>query len=295
MLGHIQSRDRELVQTQGALEQRVTERTRELATELAERRRAELQLAERNRQLAASNRELDDFAYVASHDLKEPLRGIHNYAGFLLEDYSDRLDDEGRSKLQTLMRLTRRMESLIESLLHYSRVGRVELATGDVDLQRVVEELVESLAITLAESGAEIIVADRLPVVRCDRVRVEEVFRNLVINAIKYNSGSEKRVEIGVVPPGGEAGGVAVSADGPAVLFVRDNGIGIPARHHQVIFEIFKRLHGREAYGGGTGSGLTIVKTVIERHGGRIWVDSRPGEGATFYFTLEGGRGPRDA
>ena len=293
MLDQIQARDAELLGAKQALEARVEERTHALEAELAERRRTEAELEQSNRELGASNRELDDFAYVASHDLKEPLRGIHNYAGFLLEDYGDQLDLPGKAKLETLMRLTGRMESLIDTLLHYSRVGRVDLAIEPVSLSGVVFEVVDSLAPLLNETGAEVNVPHELPTVRCDRARIDEVFRNLVVNAVKYNDRPDKRVDIGVLPAGTAAGGVSPApAEGP-VFYVRDNGIGIPAKHHEIVFEIFKRLHGRDYYGGGTGAGLTIVKKVVERHGGRVWLESAPGEGSTFYFTLQAEEGAR--
>jgi signal transduction histidine kinase len=288
MLEQIQHRDVELLAAKEALEARVAERTRALADELRERRRAEAELERKNVDLEASNRELDDFAYVASHDLKEPLRGIHNYAGFLLEDYGEQLDDAGRDKLQTLMRLTGRMEALIDTLLHYSRVGRVDLAVTDVDLDEVVTELLDSLRPALAEARAEVRVVTPLPIVRADRARVDEVFRDLVVNGVKYNESATPTVEIGALPPGTAAGGEAPPVEAGPIFFVRDNGIGIPARHQRVIFDIFKRLHGRDAYGGGTGAGLTIVKKVVERHGGCIWLESAPGRGTTFYFTLRG-------
>jgi signal transduction histidine kinase len=288
MLDQIQARDAALTTAQEVLEARVDERTRALAGELVERRRAEAELEQSNRDLAASNRELDDFAYVASHDLKEPLRGIHNYAGFLLEDYGTQLDAPGHEKLQTLMRLTKRMESLIDTLLHYSRVGRVDLAIAEVDLGAVVAEVVDSLQPVLAEANAEVRVVGRLPTVRCDRARIDEVFRNLVTNAVKYNEAQIKTVEIGWLPPGAEAGGVGTSPSEGPVFYVSDNGIGIPPRHQKVVFDIFKRLHARDAYGGGTGAGLTIVKKVVERHGGRVWLTSEPGRGTTFFFTLRG-------
>ena len=236
------------------------------------------ELEKRNEELHQSNKELDDFAYIASHDLKEPLRGIHNFSNFLIEDYSDKLDDEGRSKLETLMRLTRRMETLIDSLLHFSRLGRVDLAIDQVNLNEIVAEVADSLAITLKETGVELRVPEPLPTVLCDRARVGEIFYNLVVNSIRYNDKPERWVEIGLT-----------GRDWTPVFYVRDNGIGIPEKHHDAVFRIFKRLHGRDKFGGGTGAGLTIVKKIVERHHGKIWLESSPGEGTTFYFTLQEG------
>jgi PAS domain S-box-containing protein len=257
----------------------ITERKK---TETAQRYYAE-QLRQHNAELLRSNQELDEFAYIASHDLKEPLRGIHNYATFLMEDYADKLDEPGKSKLETLKFLTQRMEGLIDSLLEYSRVGRVDLAVGDTNLNEVVREILDSLRITLEEQHVTVRVLGPLPTMRCDRVRVAEVYRNLVSNAIKYNDKADKVIEIGVTTDPDAPEG----KEGPRRLFVRDNGIGIPVRHQQVVFRIFKRLHGRDKFGGGTGVGLTIVKKIIERHHGRTWIESEPGVGTTFYFTLE--------
>lgn len=278
MLGQIEVRETELRRAKEELELRVRERTLELRQELAERQRAEQELEVRNEELHQSNKELDDFAYIASHDLKEPLRGIHNFANFLLEDYGDKLDDEGRSKLETLTRLSRRMETLIDSLLHFSRLGRVDLAIDQVDLDRTVEEILDSLGISLKEENVQVCIPRPLPTIRADRVRVGEIFHNLIVNAMRYNDKPEKRIEIGTL-----------EGTVPPVFYVRDNGIGIPEKHHEAVFRIFKRLHGRDQYGGGTGAGLTIVKKIIERHHGRIWLESTPGAGTTFYFTLEEG------
>lgn len=282
MLEQIQERDSELQRAKEELEQRVKERTRELQQELTERQRTERELERRNEELHQSNKELDDFAYIASHDLKEPLRGIHNFSSFLIEDYSDKLDEEGRSKLETLMRLTHRMETLIDSLLHFSRLGRVDLAIDQVDLNEIVAEVLDSLAITLDETGTKVRIPRPLPTVRADRARVGEIFYNLVVNALKYNDKPERWIEIGAIENGGGRGG-------KPVFYVRDNGIGIPEKHYDSVFRIFKRLHGRDKFGGGTGAGLTIVKKIVERHHGRIWLESAPGEGTTFYFTLQEG------
>jgi signal transduction histidine kinase len=263
---------RQLERLNRELEQRVAERTEEL------QQRAE-ELQRLNAELERSNRELDAFAYIASHDLKEPLRGIHNFSHFLLEDYADRLDAAGVDKLRTLMRLTRRMESLIESLLHYSHVGRAELAMENTDVQEVVEETLELLAARLQADQVEVRIPARLPVVRADRVRVGEIFNNLIANAVKYNDKARKWVEIGCASSPGEDGAMR------HVFHVRDNGIGIAEQHYEAVFHIFRRLHGREEYGGGTGAGLTIVRKIVERHGGSIWLVSQPGVGSTFYFT----------
>ncbi|MEI7642769.1 MAG: ATP-binding protein [Chloroflexales bacterium] len=238
------------------------------------------ELARLNEELTRSNVELDSFAYVASHDLKEPLRGLHNYAHFLIEDYGDRLDDEGKDKLATLVRLTQRMESLIDSLLHYSRVGQAELAWIEIDLNAVLADVVNLLESRLRESGVELRIARPLPQVRADHARVQEVFSNLITNAIKYNDKPQKWVEIGYTPVPSDNG------TGAYVFYVRDNGIGVREEYHETIFRIFKRLHGRDEYGGGVGAGLTIAKKIVERHGGAIWLTSLPGEGATFWFTL---------
>lgn len=245
------------------------------------------ELARLNDELARSNVELDSFAYVASHDLKEPLRGLHNYAHFLIEDYADQLDAEGRDKLTTLVRLTQRMEALIDTLLHYSRVGRAELTWVEADLNAELADVVALLGPRIRESGIEVRIPRPLPRVHADQARVGEVFSNLIINAIKYNDKAEKWVEIGYFTvPSGPGDEELVPH---YVFYVRDNGIGIPEQHQETIFRIFKRLHGRDEYGGGVGAGLTIAKKIVERHGGAIWVASQPGEGATFFFTLTKG------
>ncbi|MCA8957667.1 MAG: PAS domain S-box protein, partial [Planctomycetes bacterium] len=233
------------------------------------------QLARSNAELRRSNQDLDDFAYVASHDLKEPLRGIANYAAFLAEDYGERLDDDGRRMLATTQRLCERMGTMLDSLLEYSRVGRTRAAFVPTDLDAVVGEVVESLRPMIDEQRVRVEIAGPLGRVVCDAVRIGEVFQNLLVNAIKYNDGPDKLVEIGRVPE-----------SAIPTFFVRDNGIGIDAAHFGVIFGMFRRLHGREAYGGGTGAGLSITRKIIERHGGEIRVESALGGGSTFTFSL---------
>lgn len=244
-------------------------------------------LADVNADLLRSNEDLDAFAYVASHDLKEPLRGIHKYAHQLRNEASF-ASQEQQKKLDSLMRLTLRMDSLLDSLLYFSRVGRASLDLAPVDLSTVLDEAWEMVAGRRAEHVVELVIRRRLPAVVCDRVRVREVFVNLLSNALKYNEKPQQRIEVGFVgstelsivrPP---------AAMGQTVYFVRDDGIGIDPRHHQRVFQMFSRLHGRERYGGGTGAGLTIVKKLVERHGGQVWLDSTPGQGSTFFFSLAG-------
>jgi len=235
------------------------------------------ELAQLNIELERSNQELDAFAYIASHDLKEPLRGIHNYSNFLMEDYGEIIDAPGKEKLLTLIRLTQRMEDLIDSLLHFSRLGRVDLSMQDTDLNEIVHRILDMLSGRIEETGVEIRILQLLPVVYCDRIQIGEVFSNLIANSIKYNDKANKWIEIGYIdnPPL------------PPTFYVRDNGIGIREKHFETIFRIFKRLHSPSKYGGGTGAGLTIAKKIVERHGGKIWVESTYGEGSTFYFTLQ--------
>jgi light-regulated signal transduction histidine kinase (bacteriophytochrome) len=265
------------------------------------------ELASMNIELQRSNEELDSFAYIASHDLKEPLRGIHNYANFLMEDHGEVLNQDGVDKLQTLVRLTQRMEDLINSLLHFSRLGRAELMRQPVNLDELVHQVVATLGIARPQNSAEFRIPRPLPVVQCDLARVNELFTNLISNALKYNDKLEKWVEIGVIE-GDEGGGMREGEMGrwgdgemgrredsapssvlrPPTFYVRDNGIGISKEYLEQIFQIFRRLHGRDEFGGGTGAGLTIARKIVERHGGRIWVESVPDQGTTFYFTLAG-------
>lgn len=239
------------------------------------------EMAKINLELERSNTELDAFAYIASHDLKEPLRGIHNYSNFLIEDYGDVLHSDGIAKLQTLVRLTQRMEDLINSLLHYSRLGRTELSRQPTNLNDLVRQSIDILKIGQPQQAIEFR-TQSLPTVACDRTQVSELFLNLMSNAVKYNNKTEKWVEIGLIES------EPASSKDPSLytFYVRDNGIGIAQQHLERVFQIFKRLHAQDEYGGGTGAGLTIVQKIVDRHGGKIWVESTPGEGSTFYFTL---------
>jgi two-component system, chemotaxis family, sensor kinase Cph1 len=268
-----------------AVELNAALRLRSLVIELVVSRAEHL--AELNADLVVSNEELDAFAYVASHDLKEPLRGIHRYAHHLL-DAGAFADEESRKRVEALMRLTVRMDTLIDSLLHYSRVGRSALEYERVDLSEVVDEALEMVAARREDRAVTIRIPRRLPTIACDRVRVREVFVNLLSNALKYANESQRTIEIGYATPDEHLSNAGRPEDvnGHTVFFVRDNGIGIDQKHFVHIFKMFKRLHARDAFGGGTGAGLTIVKKLVERHRGHVWLESTLGEGSTFYFSL---------
>ena len=238
-------------------------------------RKAE-ELAQINQELERSNRELAAFAYAASHDLKEPLRGIYNYSTILLEDCGALLDLDGVDCLQTIKRLSQRMEALIDALLRLSLLGKAQLNLQATDLNELLQQAIAVLFASRPEAQLSVCIPRSLPIIECDPILVSEVFSNLISNALKYND-TDVWVEIGYQ----EQLGIS------PIFYVRDNGIGIQAHHHETIFKLFKRLHSQEKYGGGTGAGLAIVKKIVELHGGRIWVDSVPGSGATFYFSLK--------
>ena len=247
-----------------------------------------------NRELERSNRELASFAFAASHDLKEPLRGIHNYASFLLEDYGDRLDLDGRARLEVLVALSRRMENLIDVLLYYSRLGQTELDVELVNLDDLVAREIELFHLSRPQIDFEFQRPRPLPSLYCDPTLVRELFSNLIGNACKYNDRANPGVEIGYLTPTERAQQFPQQSlqPLPTLLYVRDNGIGIRERHQQTIFRLFKRLHTRDRYGGGTGAGLAIARRIVERHGGQIWVESTYGEGSTFFFDLGASRPP---
>jgi len=244
-------------------------------------------LSDLNALLLRSNDELDAFAYVASHDLKEPLRGIYKYA-HQLANAAAPLDEEQTRRLDGILRLTSRMDNLLESLLQFSRVGRATLHSEPVDLNAVLAEALDMVNARVAERATEIAIPRPLPRAVCDHVRVREVFSNLLSNALKYNDKPVRQITVGYLAPAEYADQPAMvtAAAGRPIYFVTDNGIGIHAKHHEQVFRLFRRLHGPREWGGGTGAGLTIVQKLVERQGGRIWLGSDVGERTTFYFTL---------
>jgi len=225
-------------------------------------------------ELTRSNRELEQFAYVASHDLQEPLRMVHAYVDLLAQRYRGRLDHQADQYIFFALEGSTRMRSLIHDLLAYSRLGAPgqELLVP-MDLQPCLDLALAGLRGAMDETGAAV-TWDPLPRVVADPVLMAQLFHNLVGNALKFRGAQAPRIHVGaqVLPSA-----VQVS--------VQDNGIGIDPEARHKVFDLFQRLHTREAYPG-TGIGLTMCRKIVERHGGRIWVDSRPGEGAVFHFTL---------
>ena len=232
------------------------------------------QLEAKTRELERSNRELEQFAAVASHDLQEPLRMVTSYLSLIDRRAGEKLDEKERSFLRFAVDGGKRMQQMITDLLAYSRVGLSAGAVAAVDLNAVIEEALANLGVARAEKNA-LITRDPLPTLRVDRARFIQLFQNLVGNALKFSRpGESSEIHVGCRP---EEGGWHFT--------VRDNGIGIAEKDFDRIFILFQRLHSREEYPG-TGIGLSVCQKIVERHGGRIWVESAPGQGTTFHFTL---------
>ncbi|HEX2333195.1 MAG TPA: PAS domain S-box protein [Burkholderiales bacterium] len=241
--------------------------------DITDRKKADAALSEAHEELKRSNAELEQFAYVASHDLQEPLRMVASYTQLLARRYDDRLDEDAREFMAYIVDGASRMKQLIEDLLAYSRLG-----TKGVDFKRVsadaaLRRALFSLRTAIEETGA-MVTRDPMPTLAADEIQLGQLFQNLIGNALKFRSASVPRINI------------AVKESTEEYSFeVRDNGIGIEPQYYERIFMVFQRLHNKGEYPG-TGIGLAICKKVVERHGGRIWVESRPGEGSSFFFTL---------
>jgi len=244
--------------------------------DITELKQLEENLREKTRNLERSNEKLEEFSHVVSHDLKEPLRTVETFSGFLLEDYEDKLDEEGVDYLNTLKRTSARMRQLINDLLSLASIHMDTKSFERINTQRMLEEIREDLEIRLR--GVNLQVAGDLPPVRGSRVRIGELFSNLIVNGIKYNDKALPMVRVGWQKD-------ARSNNNSATFFVEDNGIGIEARYQERVFGIFEKLNPREDYEG-TGAGLAICKRIVEEHGGTIWVESEVGKGSTFYFTI---------
>ncbi len=245
---------------------KVEEQIRMLNVEL------EFRVQQRTAELEAVNTELKNFAYVVSHDLKAPLRGIEHLAQWLVSDYAETFDDAGHEMMTLLVQRIHRMESLIDGILQYSRIGRVESNNETVDLAVVVPALIDSLAIP---SHIAVVIETGLPTLHADLTQMTQLFQNLLSNAVNYMDKAEGHIAIRC----------ETRDDDVWQFCIQDNGPGIDRQYHEKIFQIFQTLHARDERES-TGIGLTVVKKVIELYGGRVWVESLPGQGSTFFFTL---------
>ena len=229
-------------------------------------------------ELARSNQELDNFAYVASHDLREPLRGIAINADLLMRE---EISESGMKRIERMIELTTRMETLISDLLFFSRLGRGDQSQEDIDPSEVIKSIERELLEMLERTRGTIRIETGLPLVHADKPKIKIIFQNLITNALKYNDADTKLVTIGFQE--------SVKVNGKHlqnVFYVQDNGIGIDEQNHAKVFKIFTRLNREKDYGQGTGAGLSFVGKIIEEYGSKPTIASQLGQGATFYFSL---------
>ena len=248
--------------------------------DVTERKRAEEKLQKMLAELQRSNAELEQFAYVSSHDLQEPLRMISSYVKLLSKRYKGKLDAEADEFIAYTVDGAAHMQTMIEDLLAYSRVGTRGEPFKSTDCKATFEQALANLQVAIEESGA-VITHDHLPIVIADASQITQLFQNLISNAIKFSGGEPPVIHSAAEQRGNEW-----------VFSIRDSGIGIAPEFHERIFLIFQRLHGMQDCPG-TGVGLAICKKIVDRHGGRIWVESEPGKGATFHFTIPVREGER--
>lgn len=241
--------------------------------DISERYESEQQIRDYTEELERTNEELERFAYVASHDLKEPLRMVSSFCGLLQERYADQLDEQANEFIRFAVDGAKRMHGLIEDLLRMSRAGTADLVAETVDIAGTLEDVERNLSAQIVETGAEVTYGE-MPTVVGDKTLLNQLFQNLVSNAIKFRSEAPPLIKIESTVQGSEQ-----------VFVVSDNGIGLDPKHHERVFEVFKTLHARDKFEG-NGIGLSICKKVVERHGGSIWIDSTPGRGTSFWFTL---------
>ncbi|MEM9275165.1 MAG: ATP-binding protein [Cyanobacteria bacterium P01_F01_bin.143] len=262
----LQQTNHALAESKADLETKVRDRTQEL--ELVNR-----QLVKLNQELTRSNKELEQFAYIVSHDLREPLRMVTSFTQLLGQKYSGKLDADADQIIGFAVDGATRMEELINDLLAYSRVGNSKQRLELVNTEEILDRALSNLQLAIQETNTQIS-REHLPPIVGNPTLLIQLWQNLIANAIKYRGEASPRIEIGVTPELEQY-----------LFWVKDNGIGIDPKHRDRIFQIFQRLHTRQEYPG-TGTGLAICQKIMERHGGKIWVESELSQGATFYFTF---------
>ena len=244
-----------------------------IATDITDRKRAEETLKMTAAELARSNSELEQFAYVASHDLQEPLRAVGGCVQLLKRKYQSQLDAAADELIAHSVDGVTRMQTLINDLLAYSRVGTRAKPFEPTNCATILKHALDNLQMAIQESAA-VITSDPLPIVNADATQLTQLFQNLIGNAIKYRDHRRPEIHVGIT--GNQT---------DWIFSVRDNGIGIEPQYYERVFKVFQRLHQRREYSG-NGIGLAICKKIVERHGGQIWVESRVGEGSAFYFRI---------
>ncbi len=291
-IGVRRQKERELREHRENLEYLVNTRTVELRTanrqlteEVKKRVKAQRQLGSLNEELertvqnlSVSNRDLQELLRVAAHDLKTPIVTIEGFIGAFREDFGKHITEDGDKYLKYISDATRKMETLINDLLELSRVGRLPETTAEFSFGHLVEEILTNLRPLIHEKGIEIHVQENLPVMRAERKRMVQVMENLLSNAVKYidTDNPSPKIEVGMQ-----------EQNGRHVFYVQDNGIGIDPKYFEKIFQVFQRLPQAKKMDDGTGIGLTTAQRIIEHHGGKIWIDSQPGKGTTFFFTIQ--------
>jgi PAS domain S-box-containing protein len=247
----------------------------EICSDITRLKNTEESLRRTTEELKRSNEDLENFAYFASHDLQEPLRGINGFLTLLQQKYSEKLDAKANEYINYAVDGANRMSLLINDLLRYSRLGRKDWHFRQIESGQVLAEALKNLRSSIEEAGAEV-TCDELPSLIADPVQLMQLFQNLIGNAVKFRNPERPcKIHIGCKMNGANW-----------EFSVKDNGIGIEPEHYERIFLIFRRLHTRQKYPG-TGIGLAICKRIVERHGGRIWLESKPGEGSTFHLSLQ--------
>ncbi len=261
-------------ETKAVLAEKLLNIVEQLEEEIEERKRMELKIKNYSRVLERSNKELESFAYVASHDLQEPLRSISSYLQLVEKRYKEKLDDKGKDFIRRAVNGAKRMQEMINDLLTYSRITTRGKSFELHSLEKILDRVLANMSPTIERKNADV-TRSPLPELTCDESQIHRLFQNLISNAIKFCNRPRPVIRIS-----------AEEQKDHWLLSVKDNGIGIDPLHQETIFKIFQRLHGKGRYPG-TGIGLAICQKIVERHEGKIWVESKPGKGSTFFFTLK--------